>query len=730
MIARRLQLIFPLFRQSISNSYTQVFFSKNKVLGFLLILVSLFDLNAGASGLIAVVSANLLAYLTGLNRQKVIDGLYGFNALLAGLGLGLYFQLSPALLVVLVFTALLSVLFSLLIEGFFYKYGLPYLSLPFLFSLWIVSLSTREFTQLEVSQRGIYMLNEMYLLGGMPLVKLYDWFGQLELPSAVKMFFRSLGAIFFQYHLFGGMVIAAGLLYWSRLAFVYAAAGFTAAWYFYQFTGADLSALNDSYIGFNFILTSIALGVFFVVPSIYSLIWIVVAVPILAFLITAGGHWLGIYQLSVYSLPFNLVVILTLYLFKVRERFHEKPTLVYLQQHSPERNLYSYLVNRKRLSHLGKIAVKLPFFGKWTVTQGIDDVYTHKDVWKYAWDFEMTDEEGKTYQREGHQAEDYYCFGKPVIAPADGYVTDLAEGIDDNAIGDVNLHHNWGNSVVIHHAEGFFSQLSHLRRGSILVKKGQYVRKGEQIACCGNSGRSPYPHLHFQFQTSAEIGGATLDYPFSAFLKHQSGSEFFAASQPLKGDVVSNNQITDILDTALHFVPGQVIRFRFGDQSGEPVEWKTETDIYNNSYLECSQTKAKAWFIRQPDIFYFTHFEGNRQSLLFEFYLGAYQLVTGFTPGLVMNESITLALWPGKILLTVQDFFAPFYRFLNITHRLQQVKYVNDLNSSRLILASEVRFSFFHRLKEKRNYELTFEDNQIQRFTVIRSAVQTHYIRD
>lgn len=719
MTGQQLRDIFPLFRQSISNSYTQVFFSKDKLLGVLLIVVSFFEPVAGLSGLTAVVCSNAVAYAAGLNRQKVSEGLYGFNALLTGLGLGLTYQLNTAFVIVLIFAALLSLFFTVMLEGMLQKYTLPYLSLPFLLALWVTMLSTREFTHLHMSERGIYALNEMYLLGGMPLVKVYLWFEAWPLHEGVKLYFRSLGAIFFQYHLFAGMVVAAGLLLWSRQAFLFSVAGFAAAWVFYQITGLDINAVNDSYIGFNFILTAIAIGVFFVVPSWITLLWVFITVPLLAFLISAGGSMLGVYQLSVYSLPFNLVVILLLYFFKVRERYHEHPTLVFIQQGSPERNLYSFLVNRHRLWHLGKIPVRLPFYGKWLVTQGIDGAHTHKDVWKYAWDFEMRDEEGKTYKGEGHVAEDYYCYGKPVVAVADGYVSAVADGIDDNRIGDANTHENWGNSVVIYHAEAFFSQMSHLRKGSILVKTGQFVRKGEQIASCGNSGRSPYPHLHFQFQTAGDIGSATLNYPFAAFLKHGERQTFHASAQPLLNEEVSNHQIEPLLDQALHFIPGQELRFSHtGGKAEETVSWKTETDIYNNSYLLCEKTGAKAWFIRHPDIFYFTHFEGDKKSRLFDFYLAAYQIVTGYTPGLEVSENITTVLFPNKLLLFLQDFAAPFFRFLNITYRLQPVKRSSDLNSTRIQMKSEVQFKVGRRLQKSRKYGLLFENNQLTEFSI------------
>jgi urea transporter len=722
MIAEKLKYIFPYFWQSLSNSYTQIFFSKNKVLGLLLILVSMFDLNAGFAGLLAVLTANMAAYLSGLNRNKVVDGLYGFNALLAGLGLGIHFQFNMVFVVVLIFISLLSLLITGMLEGILTKYGLPFLSLPFLFATWIAMLSTRQFGHLEISQRGIYTLNEMYLLGGLSLVKVYDWFNTLGWPEMIKVYFRSLGAIFFQYHLFAGLVIAAGLVYWSRLAFLFSVIGFAAAWLFYDFIGASISELSYTYIGFNYILTAIAIGGFFVIPSASSFLYVLLSVPLIAFLIVSGNVVLGTYQLGIFSLPFNIVVILLVYLFYLRERFHEKPTLVYIQQYSPEKNLYSYLVNKIRLSHLGKIPMKLPFWGKWIVTQGIEGEHTHKDVWKYAWDFEMSDEEGKTYSGNGHQLTDYYCYNKPVVAPADGYITAIVDGVDDNLIGDFNLKDNWGNSIVVSHATGLFSQLSHLRKNSIIVKTGQYVRKGEQLASCGNSGRSPYPHLHFQFQAAGEVGAATLNYPFAAYLHHGKETAFRSSSQPVKAETVSNNQILELLDNALHFIPGQILFFKADDgEKTRDISWKIETDIYNNTFIRCEQTGAKAWFVRQPDIFFFTHYEGDKNSLLFDFFLGTYQLITGFVPGLQIKEQLTLSLYPNRFVLALQDFIAPFYRFLSATYTLEQKRLVNDLSSPRIAMQSRIRFCIFGRKIEERSYEMSFSENQLMSYTVNKS---------
>jgi murein DD-endopeptidase MepM/ murein hydrolase activator NlpD len=53
----------------------------------------------------------------------------------------------------------------------------------------------------------------------------------------------------------------------------------------------------------------------------------------------------------------------------------------------------------------------------------------------------------------------------------------------------------------------------HLQPGSLRVKIGQRVRRGEVIALVGNSGSSFEPHLHFEVTTSADtLTGEGLPY--------------------------------------------------------------------------------------------------------------------------------------------------------------------------------------------------------------------------
>jgi len=119
-------------QQGVLNSYSQIFFSDNKLLSILLIIVSFIDPYAGITGILSVIITNIFAIWLGYDKTKITKGYYGFNVLLVGLGLGVSFQLSLALLVIVILISILTLLLTLVLEGVIGKYYLPYLSIPFL----------------------------------------------------------------------------------------------------------------------------------------------------------------------------------------------------------------------------------------------------------------------------------------------------------------------------------------------------------------------------------------------------------------------------------------------------------------------------------------------------------------------------------------------------------------------------------------------------------------------
>jgi len=157
--------------------------------------------------------------------------------------------------------------------------------------------------------------------------------------------------------------------------------------------------------------------------------------------------------------------------------------------------------------------LSLPFKGRWLVFWGGDtkELNQHHDVpnQRFAFDFLGANEEGETHKGEGTVNEDYLAFGREVLAPADGSVTDVITGVRDNVPGSMNPYSALGNAVFIQHREHEISVLAHLKLDSITVKVGDKVKKGQIIGLCGNSGNSSEPHLHYHLQNTPIIQDGT-----------------------------------------------------------------------------------------------------------------------------------------------------------------------------------------------------------------------------
>lgn len=68
----------------------------------------------------------------------------------------------------------------------------------------------------------------------------------------------------------------------------------------------------------------------------------------------------------------------------------------------------------------------------------------------------------------------------------------------------VSMHmKGYGNLIVIRHENGLESLYAHNKKN--LVKSGDIVRSGDQIAIVGSTGRSTAPHLHFEFRVMGKV---------------------------------------------------------------------------------------------------------------------------------------------------------------------------------------------------------------------------------
>lgn len=160
-------------------------------------------------------------------------------------------------------------------------------------------------------------------------------------------------------------------------------------------------------------------------------------------------------------------------------------------------------------NYQNKIQYSLPFHGTWTaVNGGIDKKNSHSwsiQTQRYAYDFVILDEEGHSFSGVDTKLSDYYCYGKKILAPADGVVVEVQDTYPDSLLlgkgqADCSAKDIRGNYILIRHAHKEYGLLAHLKPGSICVKKGDIVKRGQYIAYCGNSGNTSEPHLHFHLQ--------------------------------------------------------------------------------------------------------------------------------------------------------------------------------------------------------------------------------------
>jgi hypothetical protein len=91
----------------------------------------------------------------------------------------------------------------------------------------------------------------------------------------------------------------------------------------------------------------------------------------------------------------------------------------------------------------------------------------------------------------------YAIFNQVIYSPCDGEVAVVEDKWPNETPWSGNPPYNVGNHILIT-SDDFGVLLGHLQQGSIMVKSGDRVKKGQAIALVGNSGWTSQPHLHIQ----------------------------------------------------------------------------------------------------------------------------------------------------------------------------------------------------------------------------------------
>jgi hypothetical protein len=123
---------------------------------------------------------------------------------------------------------------------------------------------------------------------------------------------------------------------------------------------------------------------------------------------------------------------------------------------------------------------------------------------RFAIDYVKISSNGRTYGGDQKNNANYHCYGSDVIAVADGKVVATKDGVPENTPDpvaravEITMDTAGGNFVALDIGYNRYALYGHLIPGSLKVKVGDSVKRGQFLGRLGNSGNSTEPHLHFQ----------------------------------------------------------------------------------------------------------------------------------------------------------------------------------------------------------------------------------------
>jgi murein DD-endopeptidase len=133
--------------------------------------------------------------------------------------------------------------------------------------------------------------------------------------------------------------------------------------------------------------------------------------------------------------------------------------------------------------------------------------------------------------------ENWWGYGEPILAVADGEVTQIVDGIPENTPRvlpkPVTLDNIAGNYIIVRIAANRYVSFAHLQPRSIKVRVHDHVRRGDILARLGNSGNATGPHLHFQMTDgNSVLQSEGVPFIFEKFTYLGPGSDYELDKHP------------------------------------------------------------------------------------------------------------------------------------------------------------------------------------------------------
>lgn len=116
--------------------------------------------------------------------------------------------------------------------------------------------------------------------------------------------------------------------------------------------------------------------------------------------------------------------------------------------------------------------------------------------------YHLAGQKGYSYNHLGVDLTGYngqYNIVDWLVAHSDGVVVELRTDCDWFESG------SYGNYVMLRHSNGYFTLYAHIAFGTIKVKYGETVKKGQVLGLLGNTGESYGAHCHFEIRNTAGV---------------------------------------------------------------------------------------------------------------------------------------------------------------------------------------------------------------------------------
>jgi murein DD-endopeptidase MepM/ murein hydrolase activator NlpD len=174
---------------------------------------------------------------------------------------------------------------------------------------------------------------------------------------------------------------------------------------------------------------------------------------------------------------------------------------------------------------------------------------------RFAIDWLKIDEQGRTFTGDRTRNANFHAYGVDLLAVADAVVVDVKDGIPENDPTNgrsravpITLETVGGNYVVLDLGGGRYGFYAHIQPGSMRVKVGDRVRRGQALALLGNSGNSTEPHLHFHVMDGpSPLGSEGLPYEIDGWeqagLRSQGGGGVVEPGRPRRNQLPMQNEI-------------------------------------------------------------------------------------------------------------------------------------------------------------------------------------------